>query len=293
MMNNPKPKTPGGEPPKERLSVDALKRLRNILAMAVDYAILMDRATLNRVRLTPIPTEATPDGRRGYIALDDVMRLLPAFVEHSEGAMIYLMIRAGLRYEEAAAVTVDAYNGADINIWKTVRRNFEPTDTPRFPGQKFETRLEIVESTKTKSSRRTVALPADVVEVLNAHLVRDAERIRTASGGSKSPLLFARPNGAPLSNSYANKRLKAICADLGVTAIDGHDSEGRPIPGPVSCHVLRHTMTTLTVDHGIDFQDLADVLGQRDPRMILNRYRHLDPNRPRTAAVKNDYLPTK
>lgn len=293
MMNNPKPKTPGGEPPKERLSVDALKRLRNILAMAVDYAILMDRATLNRVRLAPIPKEATPDGRRGFIPYEDVIRLLPALREDDGGAIIYLMIRTGLRFEEAAAMTVDSYNGATINIWKTVRKEFETTDSPRVPGQKFRSRLEVVDQLKTKTSRRTVALPADVVEVLDAHLVRESARIKAASDSGGSPLLFARPNGAPLSNGFVNKRLKAICDGLGVEAINGYDSKGKAIPAAVSCHVLRHTMTTLTIDRGVVYQDLADALGQRDTRMIHNRYKHTDPNQARTAAVENDWLVTK
>lgn len=296
LMNHPKPKTPGGTPPKDRLSVDALTRLRNVLSLAVDYAILMDKANVNKVSLAPIPDKATPNGRRAFFPFDDVVRLLPAIREHEHGAIIYVMVRLGLRFEEAAALTVQSYNGSTLNVWRSVRKEFEELgedDAPRIPGQKFRSRLEVVDQLKTKASRRTMALPGDVVEVLDAHLERDRERIGAALDAGESPLLFAMPNGSPLSNGFVNKRLKAICDALDVKAVIEYDLKGRPTFGPVSCHVLRHTMTTLSYDRGIFSQDLADALGQRDDRMIHARYRHTDPNRPRDAAIVADWLPRK
>jgi integrase len=145
----------------------------------------------------------------------------------------------------------------------------------------------LVEELKNTASRRTIAVPSDVLEVLSEHMERNAERLEADRLAGRPPLLFRSPTGGWLDSKLANALLKAKCRELGVTLLDtnGDKPENRP---PVQ-YELRHTVATLLSEAGVSPVDVSDHLGNADTRMLMKHYRKRDERAPRMAALLADW----
>jgi integrase len=178
---------------------------------------------------------------------------------------------------------VDSYNGSEVNIWQSARRVFEWVDNPDGTRRRRH-HYQVVDELKNSHSRRTITLPADVVDVLNAHLARETSRIQAARDRGEVPLVFATADNRVPDMKRNRDRFREICAELGIrNTID-------KLPTP---YELRHTTTTLLMESGNDAataQEVADVLGHKDTRMIYERYRHVDERAPRRTLVGRDWL---
>jgi integrase len=281
------PKTATDKKPPKNLGEEALKRIRSVLSLALDYAIAeKDWTGSNVAKSARIPVDATPKGRRDVLAYEDVVRLGEALRQHDDGALWYLMLRAGLRPSEAYGLSVDSYNGSEVNIWQSARRVFEWVENEDGTRRRRH-RYAIVDELKNSHSRRTITLPADVVEVLDAHLAREASRIRAARDRGELPLIFGTADNRVPDQKRNRDRFRAICAELGIkNTVD-------KLPTP---YELRHTTATVLMDKealgdkAATAQEVADILGHKDTRMVHDRYRHKDPKKPRSTLRDSDWL---
>lgn len=263
------------------LGEEALKRIRSVFSLALAFAIRRDWLDTNPAKAADIPGIAKAPGRRGHLEAKAADKLEAGLRDDPDGALFYLMLRTGLRPEEAYALSVDSLNGRLLNVWRSVRRTH--ARNTEGDGPRNRTGREIVEELKNSASRRTIELTADVVEVLKAHLKRDAERIRAAKADGQTPLIFAAPNGGIVDDKAANRTLAAICERLGVYATQ---TDKRPtLP---TMYELRHTAATVIMDTIQNPVAVSDLLGNKDTRMVMTRYRHVDERRPRTALVEAD-----
>lgn len=124
---------------------------------------------------------------------------------------------------------------------------------------------------KTKSGVRNVTLPEIVVDVLRAE--RDAQKRAVAgvpAGAEidlslvKLPedrLVFAGPNGAPLSPRVFSKAWADAAAAIGMP--------------DVTFHALRHTHASQLIDRGVDVVTIGKRLGHASPTVTLRVYAHL------------------
>jgi integrase len=122
--------------------------------------------------------------------------------------------------------------------------------------------------TKTKTGRkRAVELTAAAAELL-------AEQIASGDGGPLD-LVFPSPTGAMW-------RKDNFMARVFRPAVRRAELEG------LTFHDLRHTYASLMVASGASPHVIAEQLGHRDARLVLQRYGHLYPGASRKAAIDLD-----
>jgi integrase len=121
---------------------------------------------------------------------------------------------------------------------------------------------------KTKSGRkRVVDLTAAAAEIL-------AEQMASREGGPLD-LVFPSPTGAMW-------RKDNFMARVFRPAVRRAELEG------LTFHDLRHTYASLMVASGASPHVIAEQLGHRDARLVLQRYGHLYPGASRKAAIDLD-----
>lgn len=121
-----------------------------------------------------------------------------------------------------------------------------------------------VKPPKSKAGRRTISLPAIVVDALREHR-REQLELRMALGIGKMPddaLVFP----APLKGGYQSPRAFSKEWARVATAIAF---------GSVTFHALRHTHASQLIDAGVDIVTISRRLGHAKPDITLRIYAHL------------------
>ena len=107
---------------------------------------------------------------------------------------------------------------------------------------------------KSEAGRRTLTVPAPLMEMLAEHLAR-----RGLTGADSDAFVFVMPGGAPLDYSRWRRRVwlpATRAADV----------------GGVTFHDLRRVNATAMVLDGVDVRTAQARLGQSDPRLTLGVY---------------------
>ncbi len=114
---------------------------------------------------------------------------------------------------------------------------------------------------KTPKSRRALVLPELVVEALKAHeRIQADERSRAGTTWTDLDLVFPTTIGTPMSPSNLRRDLNALTEAAGL--------------GRWSPNELRHSAASLLSASGVPLEQIADLLGHTDTRMLLKHYRH-------------------
>jgi len=125
---------------------------------------------------------------------------------------------------------------------------------------------------KSEAGKRTVALPAPLVDALRAHRqVQLEERLKAGSMWEGHNLVFCQPNGRPIDPRRDWGAWKALGAAAGVRASRVHDA--------------RHTAATLLLVQGVGPRVVMEIMGWSDQRMLL-RYQHVVDELRRDAAER-------
>ena len=158
---------------------------------------------------------------------------------------------SGLRWAD-----VDLANGT-----LTVRRGLH-----RVAGQGL-----VYEEPKAERSRRTLALPIQLVDALRAHRAAQLEeRITAGSLWEDHDLVFAQANGRPIERKSDWQAWKALLHEAGVREVRLHDG--------------RHTAATLLLSEGVHPRVVMEVLGHAQMRTTTDTYSHVMPALGRDAA---------
>jgi integrase len=153
-------------------------------------------------------------------------------------------------------------------LWSHVDLAGDPDADPPIPPHIMVWRsVRAGGDTKTKKSRRTLALPARCVVELKAHRERQAEHRRTANprGGRwvDTDLVFAATNGNALSAGNVRRAFRRVAAKAGLTADDWTPRE------------LRHSFVSLMSDSGVSIEEIARLVGHAGGSTVTERvYRH-------------------
>lgn len=137
-----------------------------------------------------------------------------------------------------------------------------------------ETRLNVdgqilVESPKTRQSRRTVSLDAGTIDELAKfrNLQNDA-KIRL--GSWHSAYVLTDLDGQPVNPDRVSRLFKRACANAGL-----------PVP---RLHDTRHTAVTLGISSGVPIHVVAGRVGHANVTTTLNTYSHFLPRADKLAA---------
>ncbi|SCK26060.1 Site-specific recombinase XerD [Streptomyces sp. AmelKG-E11A] len=157
-------------------------------------------------------------------------------------AYLVLLLLSGVRTEEARPLTWDhvfleTANGIQphVAVWRSVRKHGE---------------------TKTRKSRRTIALPKQVIDVLDEHL-RWQKQERASKGTERSPAgpVLTTRFGEPLDAANVRRDFRGILARAArLPGIEITPSEWTP-------RELRHSFVSLLSDHGIPLETIALLVG--------------------------------
>jgi integrase len=224
-----------------------------VLAMVLDWCVPR-RLNANPARRVKLPV--VPEAEHVYLTYEQVEALAdaagslrtkydkPTASARSNRALILLLAYTGIRWGEAAALQV---RNVDLGNRRV-----------RIAATLYEIKGGLVEGLPKSGKRRTVSLPASLVEELRP----------LVDGRPTDARVFATERGKPLrkANWRAREFLPAVqAAQLEVTGLTPHK--------------LRHTAASLAIAAGADVKVVQQMLGHADAAMTLNVYGHLFPDR--------------
>lgn len=239
------------------LSTATVLRAHRILSRALKVAMQRGRVARNVCTLIDPPTvkraESSP------LTGEEARRVLAAALDQRNAARWTVALAVGLRQSEALGL-----RWADVNLDTgslSVRRGLH-----RVTGQGV-----VFEEPKSERSRRTLALPAQLVEALRVHRAAQlTERMLAGPLWEDGDLVFAQPNGRPLDRKADWRAWKALLSAAGVREVRLHDG--------------RHTAATLLLSAGVHPRVVMDLLGHSQMRTTTDIYSHVMPALAREAA---------
>jgi integrase len=183
---------------------------------------------------------------------EEMQRLLIQAKENDCYELLLLELSTGLRRGELLALRwddLDFQTGA-LRVERQVQR--------------VKGSLAVTQP-KTKSSSRSIILPAPILEILKNH-----------RQGINSPWMFPSPRkeNSPLDPAAVRKKLAIVLARAGCKHVRFHD--------------LRHTFATNALEHGMDIKTLSAVIGHVSSATTLNVYAHVTDEMRQSAAAKID-----
>jgi integrase len=236
----------------EALSTRTLQSLHSCLNRSIRRAMARDKVKRNVVELCSVPR-----GKGGRPSKALTMAQATVILEAAEGHRMYpyivMSLLTGARTEELRALT-----------WGHVDLKGSPTADPPVPPHVAVWRsVRAGGDTKTKKSRRTLALPRRCVDALRLQR-RQQERERKAAGPrwNDHDLVFATKVGTPLDPSCVRRDFReAIKGASGVN------------PYAWTPRELRHSFVSLLSDSGVPLEEISRLVGHSSTAVTEEVYR--------------------
>jgi integrase len=240
------------------LSPASILRAHRVLSRALRVASQRDKVARNVATLVDPPTVKRPETALPLCA-DEARSVLAAGQGHRNAARWMVALAVGLRQSEALGL-----QWADValdNGTLTVRRGLH----------RVAQRGLVYEEPKADRSRRTLALPVQLVDALRAHRAAQLEeRVTAGPLWQDNDLVFAQANGKPIERKSDWRAWKDLLAKAGVREVRLHDG--------------RHTAATLLLSEGVHPRVVMEVLGHSQMRTTTDTYSHVMPALGRDAA---------
>ena len=244
------------------LSPKSVRAIRGTLRTALNHAMkwgmvarnaaaLVDGPRVERFEIEPF----TPDEARLFLASIKGDRL---------EALYSVALTMGLRQGEALGLR---WQDVDLDVG-CIRVNRQL--------QRVDGELQLVEL-KTKSSRRTLVMPASIVAGLHEHRSRQSEERESAKATWQDfDLVFTAPNGRPLEGTTVSRQFHLHLHRAGLAQRRFHD--------------LRHSCATLLLVQGVSPRVVMEVLGHSEIAITMDTYSHVIPELRRDAAERMNEL---
>ena len=245
---------------KRGLSAQTVQHIHRTLSQALSHAVRLGVLFKNPARQVKPPR---PPSREIKILDKNEMTTL---INAAKGVGLYVpvlvAVTTGMRRGELLALRwsdIDLRAGA-----LTVNQSIE-----RIKG-----RVEF-KSPKTRTSRRTITLPAITVGALRKHYrVQLEERLKLGLGRDPRGLVFARPDGQPMDADTLSKAFRRLVASAKVT--------------PITFHGLRHTHISHLLMEGVHVKLVSERAGHASINITLGVYAAYIPNMQSDAALRVD-----
>jgi integrase len=242
------------------LSPASILRAHRVLSRALRVASQRGKAGRNVATLVDPPTVKRP-ATALPLSAHEARQVMAAAQRHRNAARWTVALAVGLRQSEALAL-----RWADVNLDSgtlTVRRGLH-----RVSGRGL-----VFEEPKADRSRRTLALPAPLVDALRDHRASQLEeRIAAGQLWEDHDLLFAQPNDRPIERKSDWRAWRTLLREAGVREVRLHDG--------------RHTAATLLLSAGVHPRVVMEVLGHAQMRTTTDTYSHVMPALGRDAAER-------
>ena len=234
----------------EGLSDQTVRGIHTTLHVALDKAVSEKLIFRNPADGCRLPPAKAREMQ--VLTPEEIQRLLIQAKEDGCFELLLLELSTGLRRGEICALQ-----------WNDL--NFR-TGELRVERQVHRVKRELVISPpKTAASNRSVVLPVPVLSVL-----KEYKETVTSKWMFPSPI----NEDSPRDPATVRKRLQTVLERAGCKKVRFHD--------------LRHTFSTVSLEHGMDVKTLSTVIGHVSSSTTLNIYAHVTDEMRRTAAVKID-----
>ncbi|MBP0460825.1 site-specific integrase [Streptomyces montanisoli] len=251
------------------LSTNTLQVICSCLNRAVRRAMARDKVKRNVVELCAIPAGRTgrPSKALTFAQAEAVLRAAAGTSLH---AYIVVALLTGARTEEMRALTwdhvflkgdpdADPAVGPYMAVWRSVRSGGD---------------------TKTRKSRRTLALPARCVNALWQHWEDQGwDRLAAGDKWEEHGLVFTSATGTELDAANVRRAFRRALAD--VEGIDAADWTPRE---------LRHSFVSLLSDSGVPLEDISRLVGHSGTSVTERVYRKQIRPVIQTGAVTMDRI---
>jgi integrase len=234
------------------LSTRTLQSIHSCLNRAVKRAMARDKVKRNVVELCSVP-----QGQTGRPSKALTFAQAEAVLKGAEGTSMYAYIvvalLTGARTEELRALTwdhvflkgrpdADPPQPPHIAVWRSVRRGGD---------------------TKTRKSRRTLALPARCVGALWQQFEDQGwERLAAGDKWEEHGLVFSSAVGKPLDAPNVRRAFRQALKDVdGINADEWTPRE------------LRHSFVSLLSDRGVPLEEISRLVGHSGTAVTEEVYR--------------------
>jgi len=243
------------------LSASTVRQARIVLSGVYTMLLRHERVNSNPVLAVPAPKKKEPDA--DFLTLDECRAVLAVAPDAQVRTRLLLALTLGLRQGEVLAL-----RWSDIDL----------DDAPRLTvngslGRQTGKGL-VLDTAKTRKSRRTLPLVAAHVETLKTHRAEQNET-RLAAGGDFNPgeFVFTSSSGTPIDAANDRKQWLGLLDKAGVRKM--------------RVHCQRHTAATLMLGAGCGLQQVQKTLGHTSIRTSVDIYGHLtaEDSAPITDAI--------
>lgn len=231
------------------LSQRTLVDVRACLNRSVRRAMARDLVTRNVVELSEVPTGQV--GRRSKaLTAEQADAVLTLTSEDRMHNYIVVSLLTGARTEELRALR-----------WEHV--HLEP-GSPCPPYMEVWRSVRAGGDTKTRKSRRTLALPVRCVQALRRQRVQQAEdRLAVGSAWVETGLVFTSRVGTAMDPSHVRRDFRRALA-----LVPGIE------PAEWTPRELRHSFVSLLSDHGVPIEEISRLVGHSGTTVTELVYRH-------------------
>lgn len=217
-----------------------LTRLKAMLRWGYQNDLCPDLA--GKLKLLPDKSEREKIADK-YLEKSDLKRLLDGMKEERWKNLTRLLALSGLRIGEALALE---YSDLDLKARLIhVTKTFAPT-------------TKTVTSPKTADSIRDVYMQDELLKLCRKLLT--GAKLRALEHGYNSNLVFCDHDGKHISYDVYEKYLR--------------ENSERILGRKITSHVMRHTMTSLFAEAGVDISVIAHRLGHHDSKLTRDIYLH-------------------
>jgi len=228
------------------LSHSTVARIRTALVKALRHAERFGYVNRNVAQLVDLPRAPRRQGRS--LDVTQAKALLVAARGERLEAAVHCGLLLGLRPGEVLGLCwsdVDLDAGL-LSVTRSLKRE--------------RNQLRLGEP-KTPGSKRTLAIPIDVLDALRRHRTRQRrEQLMAGEMWVEIDLIFATEIGTPTDPSNLRRDLHRLCESAGI--------------GSWSPNELRHSFASLLSHSGVSLERIADAMGHVDTRTTSSVYRH-------------------
>jgi integrase len=251
------------------LSTRTLQSIHSCLNRSVKRAMARDKVKRNVVELCQVP-KGQPGRPSKALTFVQAEAVLTAAARTHMHAYIVVSLLTGARTEELRALT-----------WDHVHLKGDPDAVPPIPPYIAVWRsVRTGGDTKTRKSRRTLALPARCVEVLWQHWEDQGwDRLAAGDGWEEHGLVFASAVGKEQDSSHVRRAFRAALSKAeGVEAADWTPRE------------LRHSFVSLLSDSGVPLEEISRLVGHSSTAVTEEVYRKQIRPVIQTGAIAMDHI---
>jgi integrase len=246
---------------KEKSSGKTIANIHGLLSGALNSAVSDKLISDNPCRGMRLPRTDHENTEMIFLTREEFEDLFSRIPVHYQ-PFILTLVGTGMRFGEATALTV-----GDVDL---------RTNSIRIRQAWKKTGLSQKElgPSKTKRSKRTVAMPPQVTQILEP----------LVDGRSSKEFLFLNQKGRPIGNAFGEKTwTKAVREFAGDTVKESHDKSGRKIWVVTKVgkglhpriHDLRHTFASWAIQSGVPLPVIQRQLGHESITTTVNTYGHL------------------